>query len=71
MTTIYIETAGCSQNFADSEQMAGLLKQAQFEIVTELEPADIVIFNTCTVKGPTETAFFKRLEEVNSSILTK
>lgn len=64
MTTVYIETAGCSQNFADSEQMAGLLKQAKFEVVKELEPADMVIFNTCTIKGPTEAAFFRRLEEV-------
>lgn len=64
MTKIYLETAGCSHNFADSEQMAGLLKQAQFQIVEGLEEADMVIFNTCSVKTPTETAFFKRLKEV-------
>ena len=64
MPTIYFETAGCSANFADSEQMAGLLKQAKFEIVSNLEDADVVILNTCTVKGPTETAFHKRLKDL-------
>ncbi len=64
MTNIYIETAGCSANFADSELMAGLLKQAKFEIVNTLDDAYIVILNTCTIKGPTETSFFKRLKEI-------
>lgn len=64
MTNIYIETYGCSLNFADSEQMAGLLKEAQFQIVNNIEEAYIVILNTCTVKGPTENAFFRRLEEI-------
>jgi len=64
MTKIYIETAGCSHNFADSENMAGLLKQAQFQIIDDLEDADVIIFNTCTVKSPTENNFFRRLKEV-------
>ena len=64
MAKIYIETAGCSHNFADSEQMAGLLKEAQFEIVNILEDADIVILNTCTVKVPTENNFYKRLKSI-------
>jgi len=64
MTRFYIETYGCSHNFADSEQMAGLLTQAKFDQVDKLEEADIVIINTCTVKGPTATAFFRRLEQI-------
>ncbi len=64
MTSFHIITAGCSLNQADSEQMAGLLKKAQFELTENLEEADIVIFNTCTVKGPSETHFFNQLEEI-------
>ncbi len=67
MTKIYIETAGCSHNFADSENMAGLLKQAQFQIIDDLEDADVIIFNTCTVKSPTENNFFRRLKEVEEN----
>ncbi len=66
MTTFHIETVGCTHNFADSEQMAGLLKKAQFTPVENIEEADIIIFNTCTVKSPTANAFFKRLEEVRA-----
>ncbi len=66
MVRIFIETYGCSANFADSEQMAGLLKQAQFEIVSNIDNSDLIIINTCTVKGPTEDKFWSRLKELNS-----
>lgn len=64
MTTFHIITAGCSQNSADSEQMAGLLKKARFEPVENLEDADIIILNTCTVKTPSEEDFFAKLDEI-------
>jgi len=67
MTSFFIETYGCSHNFADSEQMGGVLKQAQFEPAESIEKADIVIFNTCTVKSPTADAFFNRLEEIKNA----
>ncbi len=66
MTSFHLETYGCSANVADSEQLAGLLKQAKFECRPKLEEADIIIFNTCTVKGPTESAFYTRLEEIKN-----
>ncbi len=66
MTSFHLETYGCSHNFADSEQMAGLLQQAKFVPAEGVEQADIIIFNTCTVKGPTESAFFTRLEEIKN-----
>ncbi len=64
MTSIYFITQGCSANQADTEQMKGLLKQAQFEIVEELELADIVIMNSCVVKTPTEDALINKLETI-------
>ncbi len=67
MTSFFIETYGCSHNFADSEQMGGVLKQAHFEPAESIEKADIVIFNTCTVKSPTADAFFNRLEEIKNT----
>jgi threonylcarbamoyladenosine tRNA methylthiotransferase CDKAL1 len=66
MTKIYIETAGCSLNQSDSEVMAGLLKKAGFELVRKAENADIVIMNTCTVKGPTEIKFWRRLNDLKN-----
>lgn len=42
-----IITLGCAKNQVDSEVMLGLLKQAGFEIVNDVERADIAIVNTC------------------------
>jgi threonylcarbamoyladenosine tRNA methylthiotransferase CDKAL1 len=64
MTSFHIETYGCSANVADSEQMAGLLKQAQFDNVKSIEEADIIILNSCTVKSPTADAFLNRVKDL-------
>jgi MiaB-like tRNA modifying enzyme len=58
----FIETVGCSHNFADSERMAGLLIEAKFEKVEDIEDSDIIVLNTCTIKGPTVDSFFTRLD---------
>ncbi|MBI2662448.1 tRNA (N(6)-L-threonylcarbamoyladenosine(37)-C(2))-methylthiotransferase [Candidatus Woesearchaeota archaeon] len=67
MTSFIVITAGCAHNQVDSEQMAGLLKRAKFDLASDIEKADIVIFNTCTVKGPSETAFFKQLDDLKKN----
>lgn len=65
MTSIYIETYGCSLNQSDSEVMAGLLKEKGFfEITDNIEEADVIIINTCIVKKPTENKFYNRLKEL-------
>lgn len=51
-------------NHSDSEVMMGLLREADHEIIGDERDADIIIFNTCTVKGPTESFFRKKLEEL-------
>ena len=50
-TNICIKTYGCSANFAEAEMMSGLLVEADFKIVDNVEDAFIVIMNICTVKG--------------------
>ena len=63
MTTFHIQTAGCPANQADAEQMAGLLKQAKFELVETIEDADVVLFNTCAIKTPSENPLFTQLDQ--------
>ena len=63
MTTFHIQTSGCLANQADSEQMAGLLRQAKFEQVETIEDADVVVFSADTVKSPHETSLFSQLEQ--------
>ncbi len=62
MTTFYLETYGCPSNLADSEQMAGLLKEAKFSLVEQAEEADIVLFNTCAASPAVIASFLSRLE---------
>lgn len=62
MTTFHVQNADTA-NQADSEQMAGLLKQAKFELVETIEDADVVIFNTSIVKNSSENTFFSQLEQ--------
>ena len=51
---VFIKNFGCSSNVADGEVLAGCLVEAGFKLaVSELE-ADVIIYNTCAVKGPTE-----------------
>ena len=59
-TPIFIQTHGCSVNQHESEVMAGLLKQAEFDLVDNIEEAFVVILNVCTVKGT-----FKAVREIN------
>ena len=45
---INIVSLGCARNLVDSEVMAGVLRQAQYEVVSEAAGADIVLVNTCS-----------------------
>jgi len=58
---LYIKTFGCSANQADSEIMAGLLDKAGYQLTESAETADLVIVNSCIVKGKTETHVFKEI----------
>ncbi len=51
---VFIKSFGCSTNMADGEVMAGCLAEAGYVLVRNLAEADVVIYNTCAVKGPTE-----------------
>jgi len=61
---IFIRTFGCTLNQSDSEVMAGLLAKAGHSLVDSVGDADLVIFNTCTVKDNPEKRFFSELEKV-------
>ena len=64
-TNIYVKSFGCSANFADGETMCGLLKEADFNIVDNVEDAFIVILNICTVKGDDNA--LKEIRQVRES----
>ncbi len=71
MTKIHFITQGCSANVADSEVMMGLLKESGSDIVDDVAQADIVVFNTCTVKNPAVTDFNKNLKNIKEKYPNK
>jgi len=61
---IYIETYGCWLNKADSRIMEDIARRKGFRIVHHISDADIVILNTCTVRGDTERRMIRRIREL-------
>ncbi len=54
----FVDTYGCQQNEADSEQLRGLLRRAGFTFLDSAEGADVVIVNTCAVREHAEQRVF-------------
>ncbi|MFN7170541.1 MAG: tRNA (N6-isopentenyl adenosine(37)-C2)-methylthiotransferase MiaB, partial [Candidatus Omnitrophota bacterium] len=50
----YIRTFGCQMNVRDSEIISGLLTAESWQLTTNLGEADIIIFNTCSVRRHAE-----------------
>lgn len=62
----FIKSFGCSANLADGEALAGCLAEAGYKLLEDVENANIVIYNTCAVKGPTENRMMEVLKRVPS-----
>lgn len=63
---LYIESYGCAMNFSDSEIVASILATEGFNTTHELEDADLVLVNTCSIREKAETTVRKRLEKFNA-----
>ena len=61
MSRIHFKTYGCAFNQAESESMAGLLAYAGHRIIDTVADADLVVINSCTVKGKAEAKLFQDL----------
>lgn len=64
---ICVESFGCSSNMADGQVLAGCLAGAGHEIVHSVAEAELVIVNTCAVKGPTENRMIEILKQIPRS----
>ncbi len=58
---VYIKTFGCQMNFRDSEIVAGLLLKRGYSLTDSIEEADVILFNTCSVRQHAEERVFGRL----------
>ena len=63
---LYIESYGCQMNFSDSEIVASILTGAGYNTTDQLEEADLVLVNTCSIREKAELTVRKRLEKFNA-----
>jgi tRNA-2-methylthio-N6-dimethylallyladenosine synthase len=63
---LFIESYGCAMNFSDSEIVASILSEQGFNTTQNLEDADLVLVNTCSIRDKAEQTVRKRLEKYNA-----
>jgi tRNA-2-methylthio-N6-dimethylallyladenosine synthase len=63
MKRFYIETFGCQMNVHDSEKVAGTLMARGYQQVDKPEQADLVLYNTCSVRDKAEQKVYSRLRQ--------
>ncbi len=61
---VLVKSYGCSTNLGDGEVLAGCLRRAGHAIVDSLTQAELVVCNTCGVKGPTENRIIETLRRM-------
>ncbi len=61
---LYLETFGCQMNVLDSELVLGQLRAAGYERVEERDAADVILYNTCSVREHAEQKVWSRLGEL-------
>jgi len=59
----YIESYGCAMNFSDSEIIASILLEEGFGSTRDVEQADLILLNTCSIREKAELTVRKRLTE--------
>ncbi len=57
----HITTFGCQMNKADSERMAGVLEDMGFEFAADPNQADLILYNTCTIRDNAEQKVYSYL----------
>ncbi len=67
MPKVYIETYGCTLNQADSDILRAILKDERYELVDRESESDVVVLNTCTVKGATENKILERMRRLGKA----
>ena len=61
--TFYLETFGCQMNVHDSEKVVGTLLHEGYERVETVEQADLILYNTCSIRDKAEQKVFHRLAD--------
>ncbi len=60
---LYLESYGCQMNFSDSEVVASILSQDGYETTRNMDEADVILLNTCSIRENAEQRVRNRLTE--------
>lgn len=63
---VYIETYGCQMNIADTEIIFGILQNYGYSITKELNNADVILLNTCSIRENAEQRIYGRLGNIKT-----
>ena len=63
---LFIETYGCQMNVADSEVIASIMRMAGFDPTENIDEADAIFLNTCSIRENAEQKIWNRLEALNA-----
>jgi tRNA-2-methylthio-N6-dimethylallyladenosine synthase len=64
MAKLHLITYGCQMNEYDSERVAGLLRERQYELTDDASAADVILLNTCAIREKAEEKVFSKLGEL-------
>jgi tRNA-2-methylthio-N6-dimethylallyladenosine synthase len=62
---LFIESYGCQMNFSDSEIVASILKKDGFDLTQNINEADLIFLNTCSIREKAEQTVRNRLTHIN------
>lgn len=63
---LYIESYGCQMNFSDSEIVVSIMKENGFDTTSDVEKADVIFLNTCSIREKAEQTVRNRLTHFNT-----
>lgn len=66
MKKLFIETYGCQMNVADSEVVASVMQMAGYEVCNDINDADAILLNTCSIRDNAEQKILNRLETLHA-----
>ncbi|MCI0472305.1 MAG: tRNA (N6-isopentenyl adenosine(37)-C2)-methylthiotransferase MiaB, partial [Ignavibacteria bacterium] len=62
---VYIETYGCQMNFSDSEIVLSVLSKFGYNEIKDINEADVIFLNTCSIRENAEKRTYSRLRQLN------
>ena len=60
---VYIETYGCQMNVNDTEVIFSILKKAGYDRTENMDEADVIMANTCSVRDNAEQRIWGRIDQ--------